>query len=251
MSLPPASNTSNSVVSDTVGQFAGGSYRIDHRDSNTLLTFQLNHGTVIFAKPGAMVGMSPSVTLKGNMKFSFKKLVVGGDISQSTFTGPGEILLAPEALGDIIPIHLNGQQEWSVGKDGFLASTSGITKDYKAQGLGKALLSGEGLFVYKIRGTGVLFVTSLGAIIQKNLPTDKDSYIVDNDHLVAWNCKYALERVASGGLISSMSAAEGVVCKFTGPGTVFIQTRSPTAFGAWIATHTTAGGGGGLSSFLG
>lgn len=209
-------------------------------------------GAQLSAKPGAMIGMSTSVTLKGSMKFSFKKLVVGGDIATSIYTGPGEIMLAPEALGDIIPIHINGQ-EWSVGKDAFLAHSTGIIKEYKAQGLGKALLSGEGLFVYKIKGSGVIFITSLGAIIQKNLHTDKDYYIVDNDHLVAWNCKYALERVASGGLISSMSAAEGVVCRFTGPGTVFIQTRSPTAFGAWIAAHSATGGGGGigLSSFLG
>lgn len=43
-----------------------------------------------------------------------------------------------------------------------------------------------------------------------------EQYIVDNDHLVAWNCKYTLERVASGGIISSMSAQEGLVCRFTG-----------------------------------
>lgn len=43
-----------------------------------------------------------------------------------------------------------------------------------------------------------------------------EQYIVDNDHLVAWNCKYSMERVTSGGIISSLSAAEGLVCKFTG-----------------------------------
>lgn len=112
--------------------------------------------------------MSPSVTLKGSVKFSLKKLVIGGDIAQSTYTGPGELMLAPEALGDIIPIHITGQ-EWSVGKDAFLACTTGIVKEYKAQGIGKAMMSGEGLFVYKIKGNGVLFITSLGAIIQKNV----------------------------------------------------------------------------------
>lgn len=43
-----------------------------------------------------------------------------------------------------------------------------------------------------------------------------EQYIVDNDHLVAWNCKYTIERVASGGIISSMTAQEGLVCRFTG-----------------------------------
>jgi uncharacterized protein (AIM24 family) len=118
---------------------------------------------------GAMVAMAPSVTLKGQVKFSFKKLIAGGEMSQSTYTGPGELLLAPAALGDIVPIRLDGQQTWSVGRDAFLACTQGVNKDYKSQGLGKAMFSGEGLFVYKISGQGVLFVTSLGAIIQKNV----------------------------------------------------------------------------------
>lgn len=52
---------------------------------------------------------------------------------------------------------------------------------------------------------------------------------MDNGHLVAWNTKYILERVASGGIISGLSAGEGLVCKFTGPGTVFIQTRNPVS----------------------
>lgn len=52
---------------------------------------------------------------------------------------------------------------------------------------------------------------------------------MDNGHLVAWNTKYILERVASGGIISGLSAGEGLVCKFTGPGTVFMQTRNPVS----------------------
>lgn len=113
--------------------------------------------------------MSPSVTLKGQVKFSLKKMIAGGEMTQSTFTGPGELLLAPAALGDIVPIRLDGQQTWSVGKDAMLAITQGVQKDYKSQGLGKAMFSGEGLFVYKVSGQGILFVTSLGAIIQKNV----------------------------------------------------------------------------------
>ena len=57
-----------------------------------------------------------------------------------------------------------------------------------------------------------------------------ERYIVDNGHLVAWNTKYILERVASGGIISGLSSGEGLVCKFTGPGTVFMQTRNPVGF---------------------
>ena len=44
-------------------------------------------------KSGAMIAMSPTMTLKGNLKFSLKKALIGGDMSKSTYTGPGELLL--------------------------------------------------------------------------------------------------------------------------------------------------------------
>lgn len=116
-----------------------------------------------------MIAMSPTVTLKGSMKFSMKKLVAGGEMAHSTFTGPGELLLAPAALGDITNIRLSGEEQWSVGKDAFLAATQGVVKEYKRQGIGKAMFSGEGLFVYKISGVGLFWITSLGAIIRKDV----------------------------------------------------------------------------------
>ena len=60
-------------------------------------------------------------------------------------------------------------EQWSVGKDAFLACTQGIVTEYKAQGLSKAIFSGEGLYVYKISGQGILYVTSFGAIIRKDV----------------------------------------------------------------------------------
>ena len=118
-----------------------------------------------------MIAMSPTVTLKGNIKFSLKKALVGGEMSKSTYTGPGELLLAPSAIGDITIIKLSGHEQWSVGKDAFLACTQGVVTEYKSQGLGKAMFSGEGLFVYKISGQGIIWVTSFGAIIRKDVST--------------------------------------------------------------------------------
>ncbi|OTA70563.1 DUF124-domain-containing protein [Hypoxylon sp. EC38] len=219
---------------DDVGTFNGGSYRISHRDCNTIITIQLAMGCPISAKPGVLIAMSPTITLKGEYKFSMKKLMAsGGEFGHSTFIGPGELLLAPSMLGDMTTIYLNGDKSWSVGKDAYVASTQGVIRDYKRQGLGKAMFSGEGLWVHKISGVGLLWITSFGAIICKEL-ADGEKYIVDNGHLVAWNVKYVMERVASGGIIGGMASGEGLVCKFTGPGTVFLQTRNPRAFGAYM-----------------
>ena len=82
---------------------------------------------------------------------------------------PGELLLAPASIGDITIIKLGGSETWSVGKDAFLACTQGIVSEYKSQGVTKAMFSGEGLFVYKISGQGILWCTSFGAIIRKDV----------------------------------------------------------------------------------
>lgn len=154
---------------DDVGTFNGGSYRISHRDTNTIVTIQLAVGCPITAKPGVMISMSSTIQLKGAIKFSMKKMLIGGEMAHSTYTGPGELLLAPPALGDITLLSLTGGETWKVARDAYLASTQGIAKDYKSQGISKAIFSGEGLFVYSISGQGICWITSMGAIIRKDV----------------------------------------------------------------------------------
>lgn len=90
-------------------------------------------------------------------------------MSHSTYTGPGELLLAPTVLGDVTVLRMDGSEEWKLGRDAFLCCTSGIKKDYQSQGLSKGMLSGEGFFVYKMSGTGLLWMQSFGAIIKKEV----------------------------------------------------------------------------------
>jgi hypothetical protein len=125
-----------------------------------------------------MIAMTPTITLKGTMKFSLKKALIGGDMSKSQYTGPGELLLAPASIGDITIIKLGGHEQWSVGKDAFLACTQGIVTEYKSQGVTKAMFSGEGLFVYKISGQGILWCTSFGAIIKKDVSVGCAEFVV-------------------------------------------------------------------------
>lgn len=68
-----------------------------------------------------------------------------------------------------------------------------------------------------------------------------ESYYVDNGHLVAWNTKYDMARSASGGLVSGFAAGEGLVCKFKGPGSVYLQTRNLNAFARQMKVSTASG----------
>lgn len=116
-----------------------------------------------------MIAMSPTVTVKGALKFSMKKLIGGSEIAKSTYTGPGEVLFAPSFLGDITTLRLTGEEQWNVGKDAFMAATQGVVKELKNQGISKAFFSGEGLFVFRVSGTGIMWIGSFGAIIRKDV----------------------------------------------------------------------------------
>ncbi|KAI0764790.1 tryptophan RNA-binding attenuator protein-like domain-containing protein [Fomes fomentarius] len=221
---PQASQPQGAANVVTTGQVEGAQFRVDHRDSNSMLYLRLQSGYQIKAKPGSMVAMDATVQIKGKLKFSVKKIFTGGEMSESIFTD----------MGDIVPIQLDGRTSWSVGKDAFLACTINVVRSSKSQGLGKALFSGEGLFVYHVDGAGVMWVQSLGAITSRTLQPG-EQWIVDNGHLVAWTAQYKVERIDAGGLFSASHTDEGLVCRFTGPGIVYIQTRNPETLGAWIA----------------
>ena len=57
---------------------------------------------------------------------------------------------------------------------------AGVVKDYKAQGLSKAMFSGEGFFVYKVSGIGIMWISSLGAIIRKD--------VRQSTYFLLWGC---------------------------------------------------------------
>ncbi|KAF9021391.1 TRAP-like protein [Hymenopellis radicata] len=161
--------------------------------------------------------------------------MTGGEMSESIFTGPGEVMLAPDIWGDIVPIRLTVcSTPWSVGRDAFLACSMGVVRSTKSQGSEKRFVrhsfSGEGLFVYQITGQGILFVQSIGAIIQKHLQPG-EQWIVDNGHL----------RIQAGGILSGAHTDEGLVCRYLHwPRTIYIQTRNAEVLGQWIADQLPA-----------
>lgn len=222
------------------GSYQNIHYTIKHRNTNSTLNVTLGQGDIVKSKPGAMIHMSPSVTLQGKIKVSMKKLFTGGEMAESSYTGPGTVSLAPVLFGDIVALQIGQGQTWKVGKDAFLAATGGVERTTKSQGLGKAFFSGEDLFIYNIGGNGIIWLTSYGAIEKIDLQQGQQ-HIVDNGHLVAWSCDYSIEKAGSGGF-TSMKTGEGLVCRFTGPGSVYIQTRNLEEFGDWV--RSVAGGQG-------
>jgi uncharacterized protein (TIGR00266 family) len=207
-----------------------------------MLKVELNEGESLKAESGAMIAMSSTVDIEGKMEGGFlggltRKLLTGESFFLQNMVakrGNGEVMLAHSQPGEIAALEMDGSTEYILQKNGFLAGSETLSISSKAQNLTKGLFSGEGFFVVRISGTGILFVSSFGSIHTMDIPAG-EQFTVDNAHLVAWpsTIEYTIDK-ASAGWFSSVTSGEGLVCRFTGPGRIMIQTRNPGAFGLWM-----------------
>ena len=215
-------------------------FKIENSPVFTTLTVSLQVGESFKAEAGAMVSMSPSIELKskkqGKGLGGMLKAAVGGEgLFSSVFTaesGAGEVVLAPSSPGDIIGFDMSGNT--ILAQSGaYLAGTEGM--ELSTQGSFKAMISGEGLFLQKITGNGKVFLNSYGAVYVKELSAG-EHYILDTGHLVAYedSASYTLKKAAKG-LFSTLASGEGLVCDFTGPGKLWMQTRNLKGFASLIA----------------
>ena len=220
---------------DASGQGRGYSYEIQYQPSFSLVIVQLQPEQSILAEAGAMVSMSANVELQSEMTggfFGALKRAAGGESAfVSTFTarnGPGEVCFAPGSPGDIAALELNNQS-FFVQSSSYLAGDAGLTVDTRWGGA-KNFFGGEGLFVLQVSGSGLLLLSSFGAIHRKKLGPG-ERYVVDTGHLVAWEgtTQYTLRKAAAG-FFRSMMSGEGIVSEFVGPGEILIQTRNLEAF---------------------
>jgi uncharacterized protein (TIGR00266 family) len=211
---------------------------IQFRPSYSLAIIKLEPNERIRADSGAMVSFSSTVEIEtkaeGGFLKSLGRAVLGGESFFQNFwkagTQGGEVTLAPELPGDIVLVELSGQP-MMIQSGSYLASENGIELSTKFSS--KAFKAGEGVSMLEATGAGKLLVSSYGAIYEKTLGAG-EKYIVDSTHLVAFDSSMDVQTRGVGGVKSTLLSGEGLVVEMTGPGRVFIQTRSPQALISWI-----------------
>jgi uncharacterized protein (TIGR00266 family) len=229
------SNMSDIAVLPDQGQTEAFSYRIDYRPAFALVTLLLAAEQSIKTQSGAMVSMSGNMELQSKMEGGLwgavKRSAGGRSAFVSTFTArgnTGELTLAPSTPGDIVPLRLANEQ-YNIAASCYLASDPSLEVD-TGWGGGKAFFASDSLFVLQVRGTGVQFVTSFGALHRRVLAPG-ERYTVDTGHVVAWHSDMPCQiRKVTKSLFRSLTSGEALVADYTGPGTLLMQTRNLEAF---------------------
>lgn len=210
-----------------------------YRPSYSLADVQLDGGEKISVEAGSMVAMSSDIQVQTKMKDglmkSLARSVLGGEsFFMNTYqadSSGGSIQLAPTLPGDVFTLELSGES-YLVQSGSFLASGDGVETDTKWGGA-RTFFGGEGLIMLRCKGSGMLILSSYGAIHEVNLPAG-EKFTVDTGHLVAFSEDIGFKVRTLGNLASAFLGGEGLVVDLTGPGKVLLQTRSVGAFLNWL-----------------
>ncbi len=211
---------------------SGYRFQIENRPDFAFLTVAIPTGRTLCVEASAMATMSPHLRMKTRLKGGLARLVTGESLFLNEFTAEGaegEIGIAPGAPGDLEHLALEGQAIF-LQNSAFLAAAPEVRVATQWQGLVKGFFSGSALFLIRCEGTGDLWFSAYGALV----PIDVDGeYVVDTGHVIGFTggLEYSVARV--GGYRSLFFSGEGLVCRFTGKGRVWVQTRDPVSFAHW------------------
>lgn len=219
--------------------------KLEHKPAYAIAAIELQPGETVRAESGAMISMSGTLTMEtsartkkgGLLRGLARKMLTGESFFLNTFkaeSAPGEVLLAPANVGDMVHHELDG--ELLIQSTCYVASGVDVEVQTKVGGF-KNWFGGKGFFMMKAIGRGPVLLSAFGGVQEMELSAP---YIIDTGHIVAFEptLDFKLKRV--GSWFSTFFSGEGFVCEFSGRGKLWIQTRNPGEFGMAVGPQLPA-----------
>ena len=209
-----------------------------HRPGNSAARVVLSPGEHLTAESGSMIAMSDTLALttsthkrdSGSILKALKRMLAGESLFLNHYaanTLAGDVFLAATLPGDMLRYDLRGEG-LIVQSGSFVACESNVDVNLGWQGF-KSFFSGESVFWLQLKGNGPVILSSFGAIY----PIEVDGeYIVDTGHIVAFQETLDFNITKAGGSwLTAILGGEGLVCRFSGRGTVWCQSHNAKGFG--------------------
>jgi uncharacterized protein (TIGR00266 family) len=195
-------------------------------------------GGAVRVEAGAMAMTRGDIQITTSTQGGFMKglrRTLGGEsffVNDFTSAGGGLVAVAAALPGDLTLARLDGSRAVLVQSGSWIASDPSIDVDSKWGG-GKTFFSGEGLILLRCSGSGDLLMSSYGAIRFTELAPG-ETMTLDTGHVVAFDDSVQYSVRKAGSWKSTILGGEGLVTDFTGPGRVWLQTRSSLDLVQWL-----------------
>ncbi len=214
---------------------------VESRDKPSFahLGVSLGPGERIIAEADAMASMSSSIDMKtrwnGGVLSAVLRRGLGGEslfVNEfSTETG-GELVLTQAFPGDMECIDLKDTTLY-LQPVAFIACEPTVSLGLGWAGFA-SFIGREGLFRLKVSGRGRVWFGAYGGIFSRDILTE---LIVDTGHLVGYEPTISLKVGLAGGIFTSLFSGEGLVTRISGPGKIYLQSRSFGGLVSWTNSH--------------
>lgn len=206
----------------------------------SLAYVHLAAGESVFAEKGSMVALSAGMEVNasvdgGVVRAAMRKALVRESFFFTRFRAQVHdawVALAPRFPGDVEAVGLSSTGGLLVQSGSLLAYGEDVDVVTRVGSLPQMVMR-EGATVMRASGTGKVLLCSYGGIQRFEVQAGQQM-VVDSGHLVAWSEGMDMRVGPLSGVVSQALTGEGLVCAFTGPGLVFIQTRAEQQLMSWL-----------------
>lgn len=207
-------------------------FRISSGPAYALAYVTLSAGESVYLEKGSMVAMSGGVSVGSSVSGGLiggvaRKLLVEEKFFQGKYTAAVEgawVAVGPNFPGDIAAVDLGTDGPIMLQSGSYLGHEPTVEVSVGVTNMQKIIMR-EGLFALNCRGDGMLLIASYGGLERFEL-VGGQKLIVDTGHIVAWSQGMPARSGPLSSLASSVLTGEGLVLELTGPGIVYIQSRS-------------------------
>lgn len=205
-----------------------------------MLETVLETGEQIVAESGAMVAKDVQIDIETNMRGGLlgaakRKLLGGESLFQNTFTAraPSQrIYFSAPSEGDLKARVLAPGESFFLQSGAYVAHFGqDLVIDTKWGGI-KSFFGGVGFFMLRIQGPGTVFYGSYGALHE--IALGPSGYTVDTGHIVGFTEGLDYKVRPFGGMKGLFFSGEGLVCDFSGQGSVWVQTRNASSLASFL-----------------
>lgn len=197
-------------------------------------------GEHVVAESGAMVAMGGEIdintSLRGGLLMAARRKLLGGEsLFQNTYSAKAsgqDLFLAPPAEGDMKARVLAAGETFFLQSGAYVAHVGDdLVLDTKWGGV-RSFFGGVGFFLLRLTGPGTVFFGSYGALHE--VQVGAEGYTADTGHIVAFTDGLEYRVRPFGGMKGLFFSGEGLVCDFSGHGSLLLQTRNPTSLASFL-----------------
>lgn len=209
-------------------------HRIEHLPASGSLVLTLKPKYKVLAQKSTMMGMARGISYQSTVKEDWVKDIqkaLGKDAvpleEYSVEKHKADLYLAPVLPGAIQHYYVKEDRGLMIQSSSLLALSSKVSIDSEFLE-GKDFFSGKSLFLLKTLGRGDIWFSAYGGIIEVSISQD---HLVDTSYIVAFeqSLSYKIETIRGlslKGLANGILGGQGKVCRFKGPGKLWLQCRS-------------------------